>query len=157
MSLADTDKGAGRISGGRGLFLRDRRFRTPLARLRRPLEALEVDERLRPAHDLGRAEADQELLGSLEGAQADEARAHALEDMCVGSRSHQEVVLAREAKGLVVRGLEQQTGVVYLEDVDLAEMPVEHARVGDAVQPVERMRKVDDSALFANGYEGFGH
>src|SRR5215218_7462184 len=116
MSFADTDKGASRISGGCLLFLPDHGLRTPLARLRRPLEALEVDERFRPAHDLGRAQADQELLRSLEGAQADEARAYALEDVPVGTRSHQEVVLAREAKSLVVRGLEQQTGVVHLED-----------------------------------------
>ena len=61
-----------------------------------------------------------------------------------------EVVLAREAQGLVVVGLEEQARVVHLEDVDLAEMTVERLRVGNRVQAVEGVGEVDEAALLAN-------
>ena len=67
-----------------------------------------------------------------------------------------EVVLAGEAERLVVVGLEQEAGVVDLEDVDLAEVPVERGRVGDRVHAVEGMGQVDEPALLADRGDGVG-
>src|ERR687891_1603334 len=132
-------------------------LRSPLACLRHPLEALEIDERLRPAHDLGRRQTDEELLRSLERAHTDEPGAHSLENVRVGPGAHGQVVLAREAERLVVEAFEEQTGVVDLEDVDLRQVPVERGRVGDRMQAVERMRQVDDPALVADRRDRLAH
>ena len=73
-----------------------------------------------------------------------------LEHVRVGAGAHRQVVLAREAERLVVEALEQEPRVVDLEDVDVGEVPVQRARVGDRVHPVEGVGEVDEPALRAD-------
>ena len=78
------------------------------------------------------------------------ARADALQHVGVRSGAHRQVVLAGETERLVVVRLEEQAGVVDLEDVDLGEVAVQRPRVGNRVHAVERMRDVDDPVLLAD-------
>src|SRR5512132_1683117 len=111
MSSVGTGKAFGRVvRGGAPLFLHGG-LRAAGPGLRNPLQALKVDERLRPPDDLRRAQADEELGGILEGAHVDEPGADSLEDMRVRARAHRQVVFAREAKGLVVEALEEKPRV----------------------------------------------
>ena len=70
--------------------------------------------------------------------------------MGVRARPDHQVVLAGEAHGLVVVALKEQARVVNLEDVDVGEVLVQRRRVRDGVQPVERVRHVDEAALPAD-------
>ena len=67
--------------------------------------------------------------------------------MRVRAGAHRQVVLAREAERLVVVGLEEQPGVVDLEDVDVGQMAMEGRGVRDRVQAVEGVGDVDEAAL----------
>ena len=67
--------------------------------------------------------------------------------MSVRAGAHRQVVLARKAERLVVVGLEEQAGVVDLEDVDVRQMAVEGGGVRDRVQAVEGVGDVDEAAL----------
>ena len=105
-------------------------FVRALPRLRDPLQALEVEERLRPADDLRAPQAEQELLGRLEGAHADAARCRRPGARGRPSRPRRQVVLAREAQRLVVVALEEEARVVHLEHVDLGQVPVQRPASG---------------------------
>jgi hypothetical protein len=76
--------------------------------------------------------------------------------MRVGARTHRQVVLAREAQRLGVERLAEQARVVDLEDVDVGEVPVKRARVGDRMPAVERVGEVDESALRADRRDRVG-
>ena len=82
--------------------------------------------------------------------------ADSLQHVGVGAGAHRQVVLAREAERLVVVGLEEEPRVVDLEHVDVGEVAVQRARVGDRVQPVERVRHVDEAVLLADRRDRVG-
>ena len=111
-----------------------RRLADLLLDLGDPLERLQVGEGARPAKHLGGAQGQQELLGALEPAHPQRTGADPREDVRVRACAREQPVLAREAERLVVVGLEQQPGVVDLEDVDLGKMPVQRLRIGDRVR-----------------------
>ena len=67
--------------------------------------------------------------------------------MRVRARPHRQVVFACKPKRLVVVRIEEETGVVDLENVDVGEVTLKRRRVGDRVHAVEGMRKVDEAAL----------
>ena len=71
--------------------------------------------------------------------------------MRVGAGAHRQVVLAGEAKRLVVVRLEEEARVVDLEHVDLGQVAMERRRVGDRVAAVEGVREIDQPALCTDG------
>src|SRR5437667_8978767 len=79
--------------------------------------------------------------------------------MRVRTGTRREVVLAREAQRFVVVALEEQAGVVDLEDIDLRQVPVERRGVWDRMQAVERVRDIDEAALDTDRLDRFreGH
>src|ERR687892_1896092 len=156
MSSVEAGKGSREVSSGRrGRFLHG--CLAPLARLRHPLQPLQVDERLRSTHDFRGTKADEELLRGFEGPHAHEPCADALQDVGVGSCACCQVVFPREAQRLVVEALEQQASVVDLEHVDLREVPVECGGVRNRVQPVKRMWEVDDTSLIPDCGDRLAH
>ena len=76
--------------------------------------------------------------------------------MRVRAGAHRQVVLACEAEGLVVVGLEEQARVVDLEDVDVREVVVQRRRIRDRVHAVERVRHVDEAALLLDRGDRLG-
>jgi hypothetical protein len=105
---------------------------------------------------LGRAEAEQELLGALESPHPHPAGADSLEHVRVRARSHRQVVLTGEPQCLVVVGLEKETSVVDLEDVDVREVTLEGRRVGNRVHAVKGMREIDQPVLLLDCRHGVG-
>ena len=82
--------------------------------------------------------------------------AHPLEDVRVGARARRQAVFPREAGRFLVVALEEQPGVVDLEDVDLVQVPVHGGRERDRVHPVERVGEVDDALLLADRGDRLG-
>ena len=110
-----------RVFGAGGpLFLHGGLRARGLPSLRHPLQPLEVDERLRPAQDLGRAQADEELLRRSRkracgrGPVPTPWRTWASEPAPIVR-----LYLRAKRSGLVVEPFEEQPRVVDLEDVDL--------------------------------------
>src|SRR5512132_3866758 len=123
---------------------------TPPAAGLQELERLDVDEVLVLADDVRVPHRLEELLRAFEVPQSDLDAAKALRDVAVRTGAGDDRVLASEAHGLLVEGRKGDAGIEHLEDVDLIHDLEQMLVVGHGVQPVERMRDVDEAPLPAN-------
>ena len=76
--------------------------------------------------------------------------AEPLGDVAVGAGAGDDPVLGGEALGLLVERGERHPRVEDLEDVDLLDDLEQVLVVGHGVQPIERVRHVDEPALASN-------
>ena len=115
-----------------------------------PLQRLDVDQVAVLADDVGGAHRLQELLRAVEVVDPDHHAAEALGDVAVGAGAGDDPVLGGEPLRLLVERRQRDPRVEDLEDVDLLDDVQQVLVVRDRVQPVERMRHVDEAALAAD-------
>ena len=77
--------------------------------------------------------------------------------MAVGAGAGDDPVLGGEPLGLLVERGQRHPGIEDLEDVDLLDHVEQVLVVGHRVQPVERVRDVDEAALAADLGDRLGH